>query len=211
MSDNAIATLALPISKQPPERIAGLCAALRAIECVPGDVVECGVWKGASIIVARMIAPKRRCWLFDTFSGMTKPTEVDVSRKGGSALAKFASKAGEPWMGVSVSQVVDVLKSAGVYDHSKIMFVEGDVAETLRDGAKLPKQIALLRLDTDWYESTKIELEVLWPRLWPGGILIVDDYGYWRGARRAVDEFFACTGMEPQFIDDSAVQFVKPQ
>ena len=54
----------------------------------------------------------------------------------------------------------------------------------------IPKKIALLRLDTDWYQSTKIELEVLWDRLEPGAPCIIDDYGHWNGCRKAVNEFF---------------------
>jgi len=75
------------------------------------------------------------------------------------------------------------------YPEQQIHFVEGLVEETLP--AEAPEEIALLRLDTDWYSSTKHELEQLYPRLAPGGVLILDDYGHWQGARRAVDEYFA--------------------
>ena len=73
------------------------------------------------------------------------------------------------------------------YDPARMHFVKGDVLETVPQEA--PERIALLRLDTDWYESTRHELDHLYARLSPGGILIIDDYGHWRGARRAVDEF----------------------
>ena len=72
----------------------------------------------------------------------------------------------------------------------KIEFIEGNVRETLTQ-LKLPQSIALLRLDTDFYDSTLIELQVLWPRLSIGGVLILDDYGHWDGARKAVDEYIA--------------------
>ncbi len=97
-----------------------------------------------------------------------------------------------------------------VFDEGRLRFVVGKVEDTLRYEANLPDQIALLRLDTDWYESTKVELERLWPRLVPGGILIVDDYGHWAGSKKAVDGFFGKTGPKLRRIDYSAVQAVKP-
>jgi len=69
-------------------------------------------------------------------------------------------------------------------------FIEGKVETTLKNSKNLPDQISLLRLDTDFYESTKIELETLYPKLSSGGVLIIDDYGHWKGSRKAVDEYF---------------------
>lgn len=80
-----------------------------------------------------------------------------------------------------------------------IVFVQGDVATTLH-GKDVPSEISLLRLDTDFYESTLVELEILWPRLVVGGILILDDYGHWDGARRAVDEYFSEANLKPLMI-----------
>jgi hypothetical protein len=76
------------------------------------------------------------------------------------------------------------------YPSNKIHFIKGPVEETIPRQMPSPS-IALLRLDTDWYESTKHELIHLFPRLSAGGILIIDDYGHWAGARQAVDEYFA--------------------
>jgi O-methyltransferase len=92
-----------------------------------------------------------------------------------------------------VGPVEDVrrnMRSTG-YDDSLVSYVVGPVETTIP--AHAPDAIALLRLDTDWYESTRHELMHLYPRLSPGGILIVDDYGHWQGARRAVDEFLDAT------------------
>ena len=72
-----------------------------------------------------------------------------------------------------------------------VRFIVGKVEDTLTVPANLPDKIASLRLDTDWHASTKIELAVLYPRLAAGGVLILDDYGFWTGARAAVDEYFA--------------------
>jgi O-methyltransferase len=73
------------------------------------------------------------------------------------------------------------------YDMGRIHFVKGKVEDTIPNGA--PSRIAILRLDTDWYESTRHELENLYPRLSPRGVLIIDDYGHWAGCRQAVDEY----------------------
>jgi hypothetical protein len=96
------------------------------------------------------------------------------------------------------------------YPAERVHFVEGRVEDTLP--AHAPEQLALLRLDTDWYESTRAEMEHLYPRLVPGGVLIIDDYGHWEGARRAVDEHFAAHGPAPLLhrIDYTARIAVKP-
>lgn len=174
---------------------------------VEGDVVECGVWRGAHIIMARIVAPDRMCWLFDTFGGMTEPTEADGRRAQHSYEIK--KKRDIKWMAVSVSEVVALIDKFGVLDRSKLRFIVGDVSNTLKVEDCLPEKIALLRLDTDWYVSTKLELEILFPRLVKGGILIVDDYGKWEGARKAVDEYFAGRDLEWAAIDKTARLLVK--
>ena len=83
------------------------------------------------------------------------------------------------------------------YPEEKIHFVQGRVEETIP--ASAPDSISLLRLDTDWYESTKHELVHLFPRLSPSGVIIIDDYGHWKGCRKAVDEYFD-TGDHPQLL-----------
>ncbi len=165
---------------------------------IEGDIVECGVWKGGNIILARAYSPERVCWAYDTFCGMTAPDEVD----GAWAKQKFnirsqpghvSKKSHIPgkWLAIPAEDVKNNLRAFGVYDEARIRFVEGPVEATLSDINNLPEKISLLRLDTDWHASTKIELEVLYPRLVPGGVLIVDDYGHWQGSRIAVDEYFA--------------------
>lgn len=203
-----------PYTKTGPERIAAMAAALKRInkQNIPGVVVECGVWKGGNIILARKLSPKRVCWLYDTFDGMTEPTEIDISRKGASALKSYRKKErrGDKWAAVTVDEVRANLETMGVLDDEKLRFVVGKVEDTLLDEVNLPDQIALLRLDTDWYASTKVEMEVLYPRIVPGGYLIVDDYGHWAGAKKAVDEYFDHRGPKMQQIDYSAIQIVKP-
>jgi O-methyltransferase len=135
--------------------------------------------------------------LYDTFEGMNAPSEHDTSAFEAPALETWveAQETGErAWSELFSQELFDeaavreLLLSTG-YPAERLHFARGPVEETLPRAA--PGALALLRLDTDWYESTRHELEQLWPRLADGGVLIVDDYGHWEGARRAVDEFFA--------------------
>jgi hypothetical protein len=185
------------------QRIATLCEAVSYVvqNRIPGDIVECGVWKGGSMMaVARTLIghgdQSRHLYLYDTFEGMTAPTDKDVSLLGHAAtdLLKTESKSdpSSVWCVSPLEGVQEALGSVG-YDASKMHFVKGRVEVTIP--REMPERIALLRLDTDWYESTRHELEHLYPRLSVGGVLIIDDYGHWRGARQAVDEYMREHGM----------------
>lgn len=163
---------------------------------VPGDVVECGVWRGGSAMMAALgllnAQETRALWLYDTFEGMPAPTDRDVRFDGTTAedsLAKLARRAGafNDWAYATLADVQSQM-AATKYPQDILHFIQGPVEQTIPDDC--PPSIAVLRLDTDWYASTRHELENLWPRLSPGGVLIVDDYGHWQGAREAVDEFF---------------------
>ncbi|OGW36948.1 MAG: macrocin O-methyltransferase [Nitrospirae bacterium RBG_13_39_12] len=180
-----------------PERIVALIKGIQYIvkNNIPGDIVECGVWKGGSMMAAALalIAMKdtdRNLYLFDTFEGMTEPTKDDISCKGDRALdlLKKNEKDEESyiWAYSPLEKVKSNLLSIG-YDFRKIHFIKGKVEETIPE--KAPEKISLLRLDTDWYKSTLHELAHLYPRLSPGGIIIIDDYGHWHGARKATEEF----------------------
>jgi len=180
------------------QRVAALCDAVRYVVTnrISGDIVECGVWKGGSMMaVARTLLElgdrARELHLFDTFEGMTAPTGEDVALTGESAADLMAASTDrEDAESVWCRAPLDVVKQAmaGVgYDKSKIHYIKGRVEDTIPAAA--PQCIALLRLDTDWYESTRHEMIHLFPRLSVGGVLILDDYGHWLGARRAVDEY----------------------
>jgi hypothetical protein len=172
---------------------------------VEGALAECGVWRGGSVLAMLLTlqdlgVTDRDVYLYDTFEGMTQPSEADRSPFDPPALATWsdAESAGRrPWDEVFDSatfgeqQVRELLLSTG-YPAERLCFVRGPVESTIP--ATVPEQLALLRLDTDWYESTRHELEHLYPLLSPGGVLIIDDYGHWDGARRAVDEYFAAHG-----------------
>jgi O-methyltransferase len=194
----------LPYTRTSPER---LLASIRAIEHIsraqiPGDIVECGVWRGGSSMAMALALrahadTSRRFFLYDTFAGMTAATAADVDDRGQRAeaiLAGAAKTEGGAWAIASLEDVRRNMRLSG-YPDDRFVFVPGPVEQTLTRTA--PDRIAVLRLDTDWYESTKVEMEQLYPRLAVGGVLIIDDYGHWQGARRAVDEFFAARGEHP--------------
>jgi O-methyltransferase len=201
--DRSIIERALPYTMTGTLRLQALVDAVRY--CVrreiPGDFVECGVWRGGSVL-AMILALQdlgvvdRDIHLYDTFEGMTAPTEHDRSQLERPALETWQAarrRAIRPWHGLFGTEIFDepkvreTLASTG-YPEERLHFVRGQVEETLP--AHAPDEIALLRLDTDWYESTRHELVHLYPHLADGGVLIVDDYGHWEGARRAVDEYF---------------------
>jgi len=173
---------------------------------VPGDFVECGVWRGGNGILAKSIfeylGSDKNVWMFDTFKGMTEPTSVDVEAiDQTSAQIKFLENQTEThneWCYASLEDVQKNCLDAGV-DVGSFTFIKGDICETLKINKNIPEQISVLRLDTDWYESTKAELEVLYPRLSNAGVLIIDDYGHWEGARKAVEEYFSSQRYKPLF------------
>jgi hypothetical protein len=185
-------------SMTPVERLWALAYACKYIQLknIPGAFVECGVWKGGNLVLMSALNQYRggdkEIYGFDTFSGMTAPTDFDQDLWGESAKNLLQNSVYEDGTNsfhafASKSLVEDVLKENKCFD---VNLIEGDVEKTLLVSENLPSSISLLRLDTDWYESTKIELEVLYPLLEPGGILIIDDYGHFSGARKAVDEYF---------------------
>jgi len=163
---------------------------------VPGAIVECGVWKGGSSMLCASgllehHASDRRLYLYDTYEGMPEPTDLDVSHKGEKAIdtwRRLRTKERDGWSKVSVEEVRHNMLSTG-YPVDHLTFVKGKVENTIP--RVVPEEIALLRLDTDWYESTYHELCHLFPRVAPGGVLLIDDYGYWQGAKAAVDRYLA--------------------
>jgi O-methyltransferase len=186
---------------------------------IPGDIVECGVWRGGSsmAMAAALVSQRdtsRTLWLYDTYAGMTEATDVDKTYSGASAAALMAEamrrEAPEHSLLLAYASLEDVqrnMQGTG-YPMERIRFVKGAVEQTIPGQA--PEQIAVLRIDTDWYESTRHELMHLYPRLSPGGILIIDDYGHWQGARKAVDDYFKDAPLFLSRIDSSGRVAVKP-
>ena len=153
-------------------------------ENITGDIVECGVWKGGCIMIMQYLQKKfndnKIFWLYDTFQGMTEPVE------------EFdGDNAQNIWKDVCISSLNEVKNNVSEikYNNDNIRYVVGDVCKTLEQSNNLPDEISILRLDTDWYESTKKELDVLYNKVVDNGIIIIDDYYCWQGSRKAVDEF----------------------
>jgi O-methyltransferase len=190
---------ALAATMTSPERMYALWQAARHVVAtrVPGALVECGVWRGGSaMVMAQALLAEgradRELWLYDTFAGMPDPSALDVDFMGVAGAERLAAAGSDREDLVvayaSLSEVQANIASVG-YPAERVVYVEGRVEETIPGRA--PSEIALLRLDTDWESSTRHELEHLWPRVAVGGVVIIDDYGHWSGAHRAVDEYFA--------------------
>jgi O-methyltransferase len=198
-------------------RIFALVVATRYVvdQHVAGDVVECGVWRGGSMqVVARTLLERgvgdRELHLFDTFEGMPPPTTEDRRIKGAPASELLASRerTANIW---AIAGLDDVRAGMAETDYpaDRIHYHPGLVQDTIPPDA--PERIALLRLDTDWYASTRHELDHLYDRLVPGGVLIIDDYDYWEGSREATDEFLAASGARLLLVPvDTARVAVKP-
>jgi predicted O-methyltransferase YrrM len=142
---------------------------------------------------------------------MTEPSDVDISMHRIPAIKSYRAKQqrGVSWQAVSQEDVEENLRQAGVFNSDKLRFVVGPVEQTLLED-DLPTSIALLFLDTGWHSSTLKELQILFPRLVEGGILIVDDYGHWDGARKAVNDYLGALQIQRlERIDYTAVALVR--
>jgi O-methyltransferase len=210
--DNFI-KLVKPFTMTSIERIGELYHSLEYIRKndIEGDFVECGVWKGGNILgIVEYLnfynMTDRNVWLYDTFQGMTEPEDVDIdltNQKASDILQHV----------LCYSSLDDVKKNLSISNFPKnnIKYIIGDICNTLNVEENIPNKISLLRLDTDWYKSTKKELEILYPLLINNGVLIVDDYGHWRGSKMAVDEYFELKKINPQikFIDYTGIKIIK--
>ena len=154
-------------------------------EQVPGDFVECGVWKGGNCMLMALalqeLGENRTIWMYDTYQGMPTPGEEDVTFDGDRKAKDIWH---EGWCEASFEEVLANMQSVNAKNYKMIA---GKVQNTIPKHA--PESISILRLDTDFYASTKHELFHLYPRLSIGGILIMDDYYKWKGSRKACDEF----------------------
>lgn len=192
-----------PYTMTSAERIVCLMRATKYIveNGIAGDFVECGVWRGGSMMVVartlkRLGETTRKLYLYDTFAGMTPPTGKDVRFDGvraGDLVGTVYKDLGD-WCYADKTDVTKNILSTG-YPAENILLVEGAVQDTLPQ--TLPAQICLLRLDTDWYESTLHELTHLYPKLVKNGVLIIDDYGHWLGSKQATDEYFNRGALKP--------------
>ena len=201
------------------ERMYALYQAVRHIARynIEGCLVECGVWRGGSAMLMALTLLKygkanRPLYLYDTYEGMSAPTDKDVTIRGANAAdllqrEEKANTASGIWCYADLDDVRQNLARTG-YPSELLHFVKGKVEDTLP--AQMPTEpIALLRLDTDWYESTKHELEHLYPRLVANGPIIIDDYGHWQGCQKAVDEYFTNRPVLFSRVDYTSIMGVK--
>ena len=187
---------------------------------IDGDFVECGVWKGGNLIIFNNLNQKyglkKKIFGFDTFTGMSEPTIYDDNFLNVNAKKEWEKnkKANDVNLSFNCYSSLDEVKNNIVSLSSgknleNINFIQGKVEDTLLIKKNLPNKISILRLDTDWYESTKVELEILFPRLTNGGVLIIDDYGQWKGSRKAVDEYFQNQNIVMHYVDFSCRMIFK--
>ena len=209
---DSIISICSPLSMLSHERLQNNIDAIAAIERdrIEGDVVEIGVWKGGSML-AMMKAHEylktspRNFYLYDTFEGMTPEGPHDVDFRGRSATSQLHHP--EIHCTVRLDEVKHVIQTNCSISDTQIHYQVGDIM----NNTIIPERIACLRLDTDWYESTRHELETFYPKVVSGGWVMIDDYGHWLGCKRAVDEFLT---LHPNIklipIDYTGVYFVKP-
>jgi hypothetical protein len=163
---------------------------------IKGDIVECGVFKGGSAMMICyflkfFIVKNKKIWLYDTYEGMSAPSRRDIDLNDKRAKdflnEKKIENKNNVWAFSSLNSVKNNIKQTN-FNIKNCIFIKGKVEKTLK--VKKPKSISLLRLDTDFYHSTKAELKYLYNLISPGGIIIIDDYGHWKGCKLAVDQFF---------------------
>ncbi len=217
-NDRELINLASQYSMTPQIRIFNLLQSLRHLKYkkIKGDYVECGVWKGGNLILFKKFLQEenilsKKIYAYDTFEGMTNPDDNDfdisTNEKAEFLLKKDTQRESNVWGVCNLNNVKsNLLKTVGNLDN--IEFIKGPVEETLIDD-NIPDQISLLRLDTDWYSSTKKELETLYKKVSPGGIIIIDDYGHWGGAKKAVDDFFKNKYVWMHYVDYACRLIIK--
>lgn len=154
---------------------------------LPGCVVECGVWRGGmSAGIAEMLGPVRHYYLFDSFEGLPPAKEID-----GTKALNWQRNTAAPSYYDNCSAEISVAKHAMAMSRAeRVTFKKGWFNQTL-PGFTPDQEIAVLRLDGDWYDSTMECLEALYHRVVPGGMVILDDYYMWDGCARAVHDFLS--------------------
>jgi hypothetical protein len=183
---------------------------------IEGCIIECGVDSGnfEHIWINELMKNNsvRDIYLFDTFGGLVEPTEYDYTCKDAKLYSMNKDEVYVTWKSHVINEKVNGwcytpldtvkirLNSTG-YPQENLHYVVGDVMETLKDKTTIPEKIAILRLDTDWYESSKYELEQMYDNVVTGGIIIFDDYYHWDGQRRATDDFFKSRNINYNFVN----------
>jgi len=174
---------------------------------INGDIIEIGVWRGGIIMIIlykllQLGITDRKVHLYDTFSGMTESSDKDIDRFGN--IPDYKAPGINCF--ASYDDVYNNIGQVG-YPMENIIFHIGDIREI--DVITIPKNIALLRLDNDWYELYKFELPLFEPNVSDGGIITIDDYSFWNGCKLAVDQYIEGKNVVLETIDDCAVYWKK--
>lgn len=218
----------LPNTMLPMCRLFDAYDAIRAVnsEDVDGDVVECGVWNGGCIGLMALAHARtgaiipRRFHLFDSFEGLPPPSPEDaemaqvfkakhpglgLNEGDREQLVAFGACAGD-----NQPEVERFLTRTLKIDPGLLQFHVGWFQDTVPAANEI-RDIAILRLDGDWYDSTRVCIEKLYDRVSPGGFVIIDDYGTFSGCRKAIDEFFKARAIKPdiQRTDSDCIYFRK--
>jgi O-methyltransferase len=193
---------------------------------IEGDFIECGCGSGVyQMIWINALKERnalRHIHMFDTFAGLTEPSDKDYSINGSTLYSMSAEEVKNDWETNVITptenawcnwslEFVKNQLAAFQYPEEFLHYIVGDVRKTLLDERNLPEKIAILRLDTDWYDSSKLELQQLFPRVVQGGLVIFDDYDHWNGQREATDEYFREIGESYTFVkvSDKTVAMIK--
>lgn len=173
---------------------------------IEGDWVECGVWRGGASLLAAAIfkhyGAKRKVYLYDTFGWFNnvKGSEEDIDADKISLSSNSNDMNYEQFCSnETIEDVKANFKRHGLLDEN-VIFIKGDVMKTLADEQNLPKKVAIFRNDTDYYNSTKMQMQVFYPRLSVNGVYINDDYDWCIGSKIATDEYFEATKTPKPFL-----------
>lgn len=181
---------------------------------IEGALVECGVARGGCAAMmasaSAHFGSNRKLWLFDSYEGLPAPTDDDF--KDGS-VGRVVGPLAEGMLVGTVEQVSELMFNTCAFSRDDVTLVKGWFQDTLPVTKDKIGGIAVLRLDGDWYESTKCCLENLYDQVATGGFVIIDDYATCYGCEKAVTEFFEARHIDAELVPDGrgGAWFQKPQ
>lgn len=177
-----------------------------------GAFVELGSWRGGSASAfIKNLNQERECWLFDSFEGLPEPTELDTIGGGNKHATEFKNL-GMPDDDSKTYEICCDLMASLDYPQDKIHIIKGWFKDTFPIHVDSIDGIAVLHVDCDFYEPVKLSLDTFYDKVVPGGVIILDDYGHWDGAKKAVDEFLSERDLNVKLlpIDYTGHYFKKP-
>jgi len=197
-----------------PERLYDLYLSRKYVESasIPGDVLEIGVFRGGAIGMSLLASSSSRLHIgIDNFVGHSEPSLDEFDLWGNSMQERWSQETQggkESWPNQQIESTHEFLTSLN--SASPFKLIKKDIIELdTQDLSVITNSLAILRVDVDWYPETLKSLEVFWPLLSVGGVLILDDYGHHSGARKACDEFFADYNLRFIHVDYSCITTTK--